>query len=100
MGVNQGCPMLQSLFGLYFDQVVTSIHNNIAVEDLVLVAWLSIAAALYADSITLLALHPASLQAYMTALASFATPKALRISSPKSFTLFEHCSGTIKLPDG
>lgn len=63
MGVKQRCPMSSLLFRLYFDRVVTYIHNSTVAGDSVHIAWLSIATALYADDTILFAPYPTSLQA-------------------------------------
>ena len=61
MGVRQGCPMSPLLFSLYFDRAAQHIHQQVQSRRMVQVGGMSIAAALYADDVAILAPVPTSL---------------------------------------
>ena len=60
MGVEQGFPLSPLLFGLYFDCVVQHIDDKVGTAHMLKVHNKTLAAALYADDMALLAPHPTS----------------------------------------
>ena len=61
MGVQQGCPLLPLLFGLYFDCKVQHIKDKVGMAHMLKVHDKTLAAALYADDMALLMPQPTSL---------------------------------------
>ena len=87
-------PLLSSL---YFDRAIEHLHTQVCETNMVEVANMSIAAALYADDIALLAPQPTSLQYLVNSSSNFCTKEFLRISADKTLVLNVHCNGAVKL---
>ena len=92
MGVKQGCPMSPLLFGPFFDRLAAFITEQVGADNLLRVATLTIAAALYADDVALLAPHPTALQLQLDAMDSFCLQESLRISGNKTLAMQVNCS--------
>ena len=91
--------MFSLIFSLCFDIVVEHMHNQVRAMDMVQVANMHIAAALYADYIALLARQYTSPQHQFNSAQDICTGEFLCISAAKILMLHINCNSTVNLQD-
>ena len=91
--------MFTLLFSIFFDRVVAHLNTQVCAMDMVQVANMHIAAALYADYIALLARQYTSPQHQFNSAQDICTGEFLCISAAKILVLHVNCNSTVNLQD-